>query len=171
MSKSQYGLTVNESKFWKNCMATLTGDKPLEAPVGESERTDSPGEQLESLVDRSSIMTTMYERRTNLPTKETYSQVRQILRALGIPCIKVVDAYEAEALASSMVLAGLADYVVSEDTVRASLSLLPTKCEMTVGRTCIRSAATQECDLTRPFPHGLWHGRSKDSSTIPGRVH
>ena len=124
MSKSQYGLTVNESKFWKNCITTLTSVAPLETPLGETKGTKSPGDQLESLVDRSSIMASMYERRTNLPTQETYSQARQILEALGIPCIEVVDAYEAEALASSMVLAGLADYVVSEDTVRVSLSLL-----------------------------------------------
>lgn len=121
MSKSQYGLTVNESKFWKDCITTLTSDSP---PLGEREGTESPRLQLETMVDRSSVMVSMYERRTNVPTQETYSQARQILKALGIPCIEVVDAYEAEALASSMVLAGLADYVVSEDTVRFPSSLL-----------------------------------------------
>lgn len=124
MSKSQYGLTVNESKFWKDCITTLTGDSPLKTPLGEREGIESPHHQLETLVDKSSVMADMYERRTNVPTQETYSQARQILKALGIPCIEVVDAYEAEALASSMVLAGLADYVVSEDTVRISSSLL-----------------------------------------------
>ena len=126
MSKSQYGLTVNENKFWKDCMTTLaqTVDASLDGTVGESKFTKSPCDQLESLVDKSSMMVSMYERRTNVPTQETYRQARQILEALGIPCIEVADAYEAEAVASSMVLAGLADYVVSEDTVRILFSLL-----------------------------------------------
>jgi flap endonuclease-1 len=36
---------------------------------------------------------------------------------MGIPCIDAIGAIEGEALASSMVLGGLADYVASEDTV------------------------------------------------------
>jgi flap endonuclease-1 len=116
MSKSQCGLTVNESTFWKGCITKLTRDT---SALGESaEITESPRDQLESLVDKSSVMVSMYERRTNVPTRETYKQSRQILEALGIPCIEVTDGFEAEALASSMVLGGLADYVVSEDTVR-----------------------------------------------------
>lgn len=116
LSKSQYDLTVNENKFWKDCMSTLRSDvTPLYPPLGAA--PENAQDRLNSLVDKSFVMASMYERRTNVPTRETYRQARYILEALGIPCMEVNGAYEAEAIASSMVLAGLADYVVSEDTV------------------------------------------------------
>lgn len=117
MSKSQHGLSVNEHRFWKECITNLTADIPLKVDFDEGEILKSPRDRLETLVDKSSMMVSMYERRTSVPTQETYRQARLILEALGIPCIVVADAHEAEALASSIVLAGHADYVMSEDTV------------------------------------------------------
>jgi flap endonuclease-1 len=113
MSKSQYDLTVEENRFWKDCISTLQSDVTPHLDVVPRNTQD----QLNPLVDKSFVMASMYERRTNVPTQETYRQARYILEALGIPCIEVNGAYEAEAMASSMVLAGLADHVVSEDTV------------------------------------------------------
>jgi len=48
--------------------------------------------------------------------KITYEESKDILRAMGVPCVESTGPYEAEALASSLVLNGCADYVASEDT-------------------------------------------------------
>lgn len=117
LSKAQYEITVKESNFWNDCITSLTSDAPALLVEENGLLRHSQG-QLDSLLDKSYMMASMYERRTNIPTQETYREAKCILEAMGIPCIDVNGAYEAEALASSMVLAGLADYVVSEDTVR-----------------------------------------------------
>jgi len=120
LSKAQYEITVKESKFWTDCITSLTSDVPALLAEENGLLKHSEG-QLDTLLDKSYTMASMYERRTNIPTQETYREAKCILKAMGIPCIEVNGAYEAEALASSMVLAGLADYVVSEDTVRLLL--------------------------------------------------
>ncbi|KAG8681610.1 hypothetical protein FRC09_017361 [Ceratobasidium sp. 395] len=55
-------------------------------------------------------------RRANPPTTATYTESRLILEAMGVPCIESPMHYEAEALASSLVISGLADLVGSEDS-------------------------------------------------------
>lgn len=52
------------------------------------------------------------------PTAATYERVRQLLSAAGVPTLIVNQdpVHEGEALASALVLGGLADYVLSEDT-------------------------------------------------------
>jgi flap endonuclease-1 len=45
------------------------------------------------------------------------------MRALGVPGLDSAGAYEAEALATSLVINGHADYVASEDMVRLTYLL------------------------------------------------
>ena len=63
-------------------------------------------------------MSTSFLRRTNTPTDQTYQESKDIFQAMSIPCIDAGEATEAEALASAIVHAGLADFVATEDTVR-----------------------------------------------------
>lgn len=108
MSKSQCQLAVQEGMFWDQlCMEQFV-------PKASSK----PDEMLETMIEKSSVMTASYEKRTNAPSKETYHDSKLLLRAMGIPCVTPSGPYEAEALASAMVVSGAADYVASEDTVR-----------------------------------------------------
>jgi flap endonuclease-1 len=70
-----------------------------------------------SLAEKSNLISESYERRNNPPTAQTYEESKEIIRALGVPCLDSDGPYEAEALAASLVLNGHADYVASEDTV------------------------------------------------------
>jgi flap endonuclease-1 len=63
-------------------------------------------------------------RRSNPPTEITYEESKSVLHAMGVPCIESTGPYEAEALASSLVLNGCADYVASEDTVCGGTQIL-----------------------------------------------
>jgi flap endonuclease-1 len=63
-------------------------------------------------------MSESFLRRTQIPTDQTYQERKEILQAMGIPCIDAADATEAEALASAIVHQGLADFVASENAVR-----------------------------------------------------
>ena len=108
MSKTQDQLTEEEGQFWNH----LTGTG------GEVLTQDSMHAAVTSLTQKSTTMSESYERRTQLPSSETYDESKAIIRAMGVPCIYTDGPHEAEALASSMVLHGLADYVGSEDTVR-----------------------------------------------------
>ncbi|KAI0261597.1 hypothetical protein BC834DRAFT_845463 [Gloeopeniophorella convolvens] len=122
MSKTQHQLAIEEGKLWEK----------LANPDMADEGGSLAEATLASLRAKSDFMVQSYNRRTNPPTAATFAESRDILGAMGVPCIESQGAYEAEALASSIVLHGLADYVASEDTVRAplhspyiSLTLLP----------------------------------------------
>jgi hypothetical protein len=114
MSKTQYQLTIEEGKLWEK----LT-DPDQAVDQDESQMAAI----LASLREKSSFMVQSYHRRNNPPTKVTYEECKNILNAMGVPCIDSTGPYEAEALASSLVLNGCADYVASEDTVRSSLDV------------------------------------------------
>jgi len=109
MSKTQHQLAVEEGKFWEKLM------DPDEVVDHDESTTASI---LAFLREKSSFMVQSYLRRNNPPTVITYDESKNILEAMGVPCIESTGAYEAEALASSLVLNGCADYVASEDTVR-----------------------------------------------------
>ncbi|KAI9441288.1 PIN domain-like protein [Lactarius indigo] len=107
MSKTQYQLTVEEGELWEK----------LTDPEGASDHDESPTETiLASLREKSCFMVESLLRRSNPPTETTYEESKGILHAMGVPCIDTTGPYEAEALASSLVLNGSADYVASEDT-------------------------------------------------------
>ena len=109
MSKTQYQLTLEEGKLWEK----------LTDPDEAIDYDKSPIVSiLASLREKSSFMVQSYHRRNNPPTEITYEESKSILHAMGVPCIESTGPYEAEALASSLVLNGCADYVASEDTVR-----------------------------------------------------
>lgn len=85
------------------------------------EEEDPISERSAQLEEQSGRMATSLLRSSRPPTALTYAESRLILEAMGVPCIQSYVPFEAEALASSLVLNGLADFVGSEDTVRCSL--------------------------------------------------
>ncbi|KAL9710344.1 hypothetical protein Ac2012v2_006643 [Leucoagaricus gongylophorus] len=103
--------------------ATTTAMTPTSLPAPEScdfvidqSLLRAAEERLDALRIKSKVVTESYQRRMDPPTKNTYMESRKILEAMGVLCYEVEGAYEGEALASSLVLQGLADYVVSEDS-------------------------------------------------------
>jgi hypothetical protein len=112
MSKTQYQLIIEEGKLWQK----LTNFE--EAVDQDQDESPTATTILTSLREKSCFMVQSYLRRNNPPTEITYAESKDILHAMGVPCIESTGPYEAEALASSLVLNGCADYVASEDTVR-----------------------------------------------------
>ncbi|KIY47416.1 PIN domain-like protein [Fistulina hepatica ATCC 64428] len=104
MSKAQYELTLEEGRFWE----LVASSSPKSSAEVET--------VLRDVVEKSATMAQSYDRRCNPPTTSTYQECREIVCAMGIPCIETDGPYEAEALASALVLSGYADYVASEDT-------------------------------------------------------
>jgi flap endonuclease-1 len=98
MSRSQLQMTIEEGRIW-DALA------------------DAPETALASLAEKSGVLSESYARRSSPPTTQTYEESKEILRAMGVPCIESEGPFEAEALASSLVIHGIADYVASEDTV------------------------------------------------------
>ena len=103
---------------------TITVKTPTFLPASESHEFgidrslfQAAEDRLDALRVRSELITESYQRRTDAPTRSTYMESRRILEAMGILCYEVEGEDEGEALASSLVLQGLADYVVSEDSV------------------------------------------------------
>jgi len=88
----------------------------LNPPAADLELSPSLPADLESIMDRSFAMSTSFQRRTDRPTPQTFQESQEILSAMGIPCLETRGGVEAEALAASMVLNGMADYVATEDT-------------------------------------------------------
>lgn len=144
ISKVQLKFTQAESELWKE-IVTVSSDTQVdvarfselvqqfasvelpteelaeqEAAVEETEE-DPMSERSAQLEEQSSRMVSSLLRRSNAPTGATYAESRLILEAMGVPCIQSSIPFEAEALASSLVLNGLADFVGSEDTVCHSI--------------------------------------------------
>lgn len=130
MSKQQLQLMVEEGKVWDDLIAdkpkprirtsVVSAEpkkdfKPMVKPLPP--QIDIAKATLIFLAEKSSLISESYERRNNTPTAQTYEQSKEIIRAFGVPCLDSAGAYEAEALAASLVINGHADYVVSEDTV------------------------------------------------------
>lgn len=104
MSKQQLQMTFDEGYIWN----LLSG--PSDVPPPETESA------LMTLAQRSNVISQSYQRRSNSPTTQTYDECKELLRAMGVPCIESSGPFEAEALACALVTHGHADYVVSEDT-------------------------------------------------------
>ncbi|KAJ6473545.1 PIN domain-like protein [Mycena vitilis] len=102
MSKSQIRLTADEAKLWAD----------LAVPKAEQ----SHEETLMELSYRAHAMSESYQRRNNPPTTQTYDEAKELLRTMGVACVDTTGTFEAEALASSLVINGFADFVASEDT-------------------------------------------------------
>lgn len=121
MSKRQCQLTLQEGEFWDSLTSTL-GSEPELAPVElhSHYEGDAHHKMLQELTHKSNIISESYRISTHPPTSQTYAESKEILQAMGVPCIDCDGPFEAEALASSLVLNGYADYVASEDTVNLS---------------------------------------------------
>lgn len=128
MSRHQLQLTIDEGKVWDDLIDTglgpqSAGDILSLRPISSSQPSmglpeDMTQTNLVALAKKSAQISQSYEKRNHPPTADTYEESKEIIKALGIPCIDSVGAHEAEALAASLVLNGHADYVASEDTVR-----------------------------------------------------
>lgn len=117
VSRHQAALTRDEGDIWDSLSARMDLDLDPKSSIMESHSSTAM-----KLASRSEDIVAMYERRTDTPTYQTYEEVKEILKAMGIPILETVGGYEAEALASVLVLDGWADYVGSEDTVSFLLS-------------------------------------------------
>jgi hypothetical protein len=130
-SKFQKALTLAEGKIW-----AALAHHASETPYAEL-ACDAA-----ALRDQSAHMSESYTRRTHPPTQKTYDECREILGALGIPCITTEGEYEAEALASSIVVHGHADFVASEDTVGPIRSIMPLNVDCRyAGCPCLRGTS------------------------------
>ena len=107
LSKHQQLLTDQEGKLWDMLAESAQADH-LPGSVAKF---------AEDLEAKSNILSESYQNRIRLPTQSTFDESKQILAAMGIPCIQPAGAFEGEALCASLVLNGYADYVASEDMV------------------------------------------------------
>jgi hypothetical protein len=128
MSKTQIQLAVEEGKFWEGWITTAAPS--ISPPPIDPESITSTGvstviaTHATSLRDKSMSLSRTYSRSAKPPTANTYAESKEILQLLGVPVIAADDPRlgsfeeppEAEALASSLVSCGVADYVASEDT-------------------------------------------------------
>ncbi|TFY77815.1 hypothetical protein EWM64_g6199, partial [Hericium alpestre] len=106
MSKSQYQLMLEEGKFWQEFAESSVADEACHALETS----------LAAMADKSTFLVQSYFRRSHPPTEETYIESKMILQAMGLPVLESTGRFEAEGLASSLVLHGHADYVATEDT-------------------------------------------------------
>lgn len=117
MSKTQLQLTVNEGRLWESLGMASPTLQIGQISDSDSKTSHDPDILLKMLMERSRVISSMYERRVQSPTKQHYAEVQEILEAMDVPIFKTDGPYEAEGLASSFVLQGYADYVATEDTV------------------------------------------------------
>ena len=93
--------------------------KKKKAPVGEEAITPDErdvDERLDDLIFRAPELRDSYTKSLDLPTQKDHADCRKLLVKMGVPVLEAKIPYEAEGLASSLALAGLVDYVGTEDS-------------------------------------------------------
>ena len=105
LSRAQHSIVVEEGSIWGSLSA-------------ETDDIDAAIRAADELASRSEAISRSYGRKAELPTEQTFSEIKILIEAMGVAVIASQGPFEAEGLASSMVKHGLADYVASEDTVR-----------------------------------------------------
>jgi len=175
MTKSQYQLTLDEGKLWEELAGfSASGTRDSNTIDSQTRAASTTAANLASLAEKSSLMSESYQRRTNPPTMQTYDECKEILQAMGVPCIESAGTFEGEALASSLVINGLADYVASEDTVRCismsgSLAHHPL---FITGRTGVRCAFNSQHHQSPGTPrHCLRCRCTRGPQTGPSKFH
>jgi flap endonuclease-1 len=118
MTKAQNQLTTDEGNVWEKIATSMSMYAKHAVSDASPDFPFSTIDDIHTLADKSFVMSTSFLRRTDVPTDRTYQESKEILRAMGIPCIDSTEAIEGEALASAIVHQGLADFVATEDTVR-----------------------------------------------------
>ena len=142
MSKTQHELAREEGELWERLAAvrranSTATEKDVDEEANEAMDKEDENENIDDELDvdsdpdadlaslresvatltaRSAAVARSYPRRSAPPTAQTYAETRDILSAMGVPCV-IAQRCEAEALASALVLRGRADFVASEDTV------------------------------------------------------
>jgi hypothetical protein len=71
---------------------------------------------LDDLSSRSRIVASTHDRGLDTPTADDHEEAKELLTVLGVPVVEAAIPYEAEGVASSMMRAGLIDWVGTEDS-------------------------------------------------------
>jgi flap endonuclease-1 len=113
-SKRQRSLTEEEGRI----VQELLGGRP--APLAhegeEAAETKEPLGRLDDLIQASPEVKATYQRALNMPTPSDHDACRELVMKMGVPVIEAKIPYEAEGLAASLAIAGLVDFVGSEDS-------------------------------------------------------
>ncbi|KAL7422856.1 hypothetical protein Q5752_002152 [Cryptotrichosporon argae] len=103
-SPSQHRLTVEEGEI---IQATLSGES-------EGERVAPAG--IDDLIGRAPDVKRIYDKALNAPTVAVHDECRELLAKMGVPVLEAAIPYEAEGLAAALAIAGVVDYVGTEDS-------------------------------------------------------
>lgn len=112
-SRLQAQLVAEEGRIWSSILQPT----PTTAPE-QDDRADETIQNLRKLLIASQNLLESYSRRQSPPTSLTYDESRIVLNAMRVPVVEAPYPYEAEGVAASLCINGLADFVASEDTVR-----------------------------------------------------
>lgn len=154
-SKLQNRIEVEEVILWRALLDKYGAQLEQEIPGSPPTAADAT-ELLESSIQRarrlageSTELYQSYLRRQDLPMPEVYQQVRMYLRIFKVPIVVASYPFEAEGVAASLCLHGLADYVGSEDTVCLDppLPRLVLTRSGLPGRHRLRSSAIAQLDI------------------------
>lgn len=104
MSKAQHTLAEAEEYLWNGFLWNSKAQVDMSL--------------LSTIQARSNAFIDMFRKRKP-PSFEIYKECKQLLRALGVPCLDSPPFTEGEAYAASLVHNGYGDYVASEDSVSA----------------------------------------------------
>ncbi|KAJ9093604.1 hypothetical protein QFC19_008271 [Naganishia cerealis] len=74
------------------------------------------GKDFTDLKERARLVARTYERGHKIPSKWELEECQELMHVMGVPVILAHPPFEAEGLASAMALAGIADFVGTEDT-------------------------------------------------------
>ncbi|KAG8977278.1 hypothetical protein FRB90_008852, partial [Tulasnella sp. 427] len=132
-SKVQAKLITDESQVW-----TFILNEAPKTSQGQKQHTDEVIQRLRKLVLESQNLLESYSKRQSPPSSVTYDESRTILNALCVPVVEAPYPYEAEGVAASLCINGLADFVASEDTD-----------VLIYGATLLRNATTRDEPLLR----------------------
>lgn len=103
-------------------------------------RPMSAVKEIEALISEAPTVKSIYERALAVPSVEQHEECQELLRVMGVPVLEAKIPFEAEGLAASLALSGLADYVGTEDSdVLAYKVGFPISSVLTIGTSATES--------------------------------
>ncbi|KAG8956960.1 hypothetical protein FRC00_004665, partial [Tulasnella sp. 408] len=111
ISKLQAQLAAEEGKIWSSILHSI-----LSTTSEQRDQLTNTIQDLRKLLIDSENLLESYTKRHSPPSSLTYDESRIILNAMRVPVVEAPYPYEAEGVAASLCINGLADFVASEDT-------------------------------------------------------
>jgi flap endonuclease-1 len=153
----QASLTRDEALIITELLSPTNTIPEVEITIdGVAAEPDSPQMMIEDLMWRAPEVRETYARALAIPKTSNHDECKELLLKMGVPVIMATAPFEAEGLGASLVKAGLADFVGTEDSDVLALSVCSTFYNISLSSADVYRVQCYETLLHRKSPSSIY---------------